>query len=158
MADLYASEEAQQILQIAIAKETESGDLTRTQLAEIAAELNIAPETLWSAEREWMALQSESAQQAIFNQQRRQQFQHDLVRYGIVNGSLLLLSLWIFNWLLGLAGFIAIAWGVALTLQGLRAYQSSGYRYQRDFEKWQRKERMKRSVSHFFNRFLGALF
>ena len=44
--DLYASEDAQQILQIAIAKETEAGELTRAQLAEIASELNIAPETL----------------------------------------------------------------------------------------------------------------
>ena len=74
MADLYASEDAQQILQIAIAKETESGDLTRIQLAEIASELNIAPETLWSAEREWIALKSESSQQHLFNQQRRQNF------------------------------------------------------------------------------------
>ena len=56
MIDLYASEEAQQILQIAIAKETEGGELTRTQLMEIAAELNIAPETLMSAEREWLDL------------------------------------------------------------------------------------------------------
>ncbi|MEL6456526.1 MAG: hypothetical protein AAFQ40_17665, partial [Cyanobacteria bacterium J06623_5] len=67
MADLYASEDAQQILQIAIAKETESGELTRRQLSEIAAELNIAPETLWSAEREWQSLQTASAQQASFN-------------------------------------------------------------------------------------------
>ncbi|MFK8182329.1 MAG: 2TM domain-containing protein [Phormidesmis sp.] len=155
MADLYASEEAQQILQIAIAKETESGDLTRTQLAEIAAELNIAPETLWSAEREWIALQSESSQQAIFNQQRKQKFQHHLIRYCIVNAFLLLLNL-LMTGGVGFAGFVAITWGVALALHGLRAFQSSGYRYQQDFEKWRRRQQVKRSVSNFFNRFLGA--
>ncbi|MEM6448761.1 MAG: 2TM domain-containing protein [Cyanobacteria bacterium P01_D01_bin.105] len=155
MADLYASEEAQQILQIAIAKETESGDLTRTQLAEIAAELNIAPETLWSAEREWVALQSESSQQSIFNQQRRQNFHHHVIRYGIVNTFLLLLNLLLFNGV-GIVGFVAITWGVALTLHGLRAYQTSGYRYQKDFEIWHRRQQVKRSVSNFFNRFLGA--
>ena len=155
MADLYASEEAQQILQIAIAKETESGDLTRTQLAEIAAELNIAPETLWSAEREWIALQSESSQQAIFNQQRKQKFHHHLMRYSIVNAFLLLLNL-LMTGGVGFVGFVAITWGVALTLHGMRAYQSSGYRYQKDFEKWRRRQQVKRTVSNFFNRFLGV--
>ena len=109
MANLYASEEAQQILQIAIAKETESGDLTRTQLAEIAAELNIAPETLWSAEREWIALKSESSQQALFNQQKRQKFHHHLMRYCIFNSFLFLLSL-ATGWY-GLLVLVAITWG-----------------------------------------------
>ena len=155
MADLYASEEAQQILQIAITKDTESGELTRVQLAEIAAELNIAPETLWSAEREWITMQSESSQQAVFNQQRRQRFQHHLMRYGIVNAFLLLLNL-LMTGGTGFVGFVAITWGIALTLHGLRAYQSNGYRYQRDFEKWRRRQQVKRSVSNLFSRFLGA--
>ena len=120
MVDLYASEEAQQILQIAIAKETEAGELTRTQLAEIAAELNIAPETLWSAEREWIDLKSTSTQQAIFNQQRRQKFQHHLIRYSIFNSFLLLLNLLAGGY--GFALFVALAWGIGLSLhawQGL---------------------------------------
>ena len=53
MTELYVSENAQQILQIAIAKETEAGELTRTQLMEIAAELNISSETMQLAEQEW---------------------------------------------------------------------------------------------------------
>ncbi|MEO0647788.1 MAG: 2TM domain-containing protein [Cyanobacteria bacterium J06650_10] len=154
MADLYASEEAQQILQIAIAKETEAGDLTRTQLAEIAAELNIAPETLWSAEQEWIALKSEASQQALFNQQKRQRFHHHLIRYGIFNSFLLLLSI-AMSWY-GLFWFVAIAWGCAATLHGWRAYQSSGYRYQKDFESWQRRQQVKQSVKSLFNRLLNA--
>ena len=155
MADLYASEDAQQILQIAIAKETESGDLTRIQLAEIASELNIAPETLWSAEREWISLQSESAQQQLFNQQRRQDFQGHLVRYGIVVGFLGLLSL-SFGWVAPMATFVGLVWGIPLTLQGTRAYSSSGYRYQKDFEKWSRKRKVKQSVRSLFNRLLNV--
>ena len=154
MADFYASEDAQQILQIAIAQETESGELTRLQLAEIAAELNIAPETLWSAEREWVALQSESAQQQLFNQQRRQDFQHHLTRYGIVVGFLAVLGL-AFGWM-PFATFVGLAWGIPLTLHGMRAYSSSGYRYQKDFEKWSRRQQVKRSVRSLFNRFLNA--
>ncbi len=155
MADLYASEEAQQILQIAIAKETESGELTRQQLSEIATELNIAPETLWSAEREWLSLKSESAQQLVFNQQRRQNFQHHLIRYSVVNGFLLLLNLSISGGI-GFAAFFILTWGIGLALHGLRAYQSSGYRYQRDFENWQRRQKVKQSVLGIFNRFINT--
>jgi 2TM domain len=154
MLDLYASEEAQQILQIAIAKETEAGELTRAQLAEIAAELNIAPETLWSAEREWIDLKSTSSQQAIFNQQRHQKFQHHLIRYSIFNSFLLLLNLLAGGY--GFALFVALAWGIGLSLHAWRAYQTSGYRYQKDFEQWQRRQQVKRSMSSLFNRLLGA--
>ena len=154
MIDLYASEEAQQILQIAIAKETEAGELTRTQLAEIAAELNIAPETLWSAEREWIDLKSTSTQQALFNQQRRQKFQHHLIRYGIFNSFLLLLNLLAGGY--GFAMFVALAWGIGLSLHGWRAFQTTGYQYQKDFEKWQRRQQVKRSMSNLFNRFLNV--
>ncbi len=154
MVDLYASEEAQQILQIAIAKETESGELTRVQLAEIAAELNISPETLWSAEREWIDLKSTSSQQAIFNQQRRQKFQHHLIRYGIFNSFLLLLNLLAGGY--GFALFVALAWGIGLSLHAWRAYQTSGYRYQKDFEQWQRRQQVKRSMSNLFNRLLNV--
>jgi hypothetical protein len=154
MLDLYASEEAQQILQIAIAKETEAGELTRTQLAEIAAELNIAPETLWSAEREWIDLKSTSSQQAIFNQQRHQKFQHHLIRYSIFNSFLLLLNLLAGGYSFAL--FVALAWGIGLSLHAWRAYQTSGYRYQKDFEQWQRRQQVKRSMSNLFNRLLGA--
>lgn len=154
MLDLYASEEAQQILQIAIAKETEAGELTRTQLAEIAAELNISPETLWSAEREWIDLKSTSSQQAIFNQQRHQKFQHHFIRYSIFNSFLLLLNLLAGGY--GFALFVALAWGTGLSLHAWRAYQTSGYRYQKDFEQWQRRQQVKRSMSNLFNRLLGA--
>ncbi len=154
MASLYASEEAQQILQIAIAKETEVGELTRIQLVEIAAELNIAPETLLSAEREWTALKSESAQQHLFNQQRRQKFRHHLIRYGIVNSFLLLLNLLLGGY--GFAAFVALGWGIGLALHGYKAYQSSGYRYQKDFETWQRRQQVKQSVRSFVSRLLNA--
>ena len=40
MDKLYAMEDAQRILQIAIAQETESGELSQQQLLEIAEELN----------------------------------------------------------------------------------------------------------------------
>ncbi|MGB3293192.1 MAG: 2TM domain-containing protein [Phormidesmis sp.] len=152
MADLYASEDAQQILQIAIAKETEHGELTRVQLAEIATELNIAPETLWTAEREWLDLKSESTRQMLFNQERRQKFQHHLIRYGIFNGFLLLLNLLFGGY--GVAAFVILTWGIGLALHGWRAYQTSGYKYQKDFENWQRRQQVTQSMRNLFNRVL----
>ncbi|MEL6939227.1 MAG: 2TM domain-containing protein [Cyanobacteria bacterium J06598_1] len=154
MAELYASEEAQQILQIAIAKETEVGELTRKQLAEIATELNIAPETLWSAEREWIALKSDASQQAIFNQQKRQRFHHHLIRYSIFNSFLLLLNLLAGGY--GFAAFVALTWGIPVVLHGWRAHQASGYRYQKDFESWKRRQQVKQSMQSFFNKLMNA--
>ncbi len=154
MADLYASEDAQQILQIAIAKETEQGELTRVQLSEIAAELNIAPETLWTAEREWLDLKSESTQQMLFNQERRQKFQHHLIRYSIFNSFLLLLNLLFGGY--GIAVFVALIWGIGLALHGWKAYQTSGYKYQKDFENWRRRQQVSQSMRSFFNRLLNA--
>lgn len=155
MTELYASEDAQQILQIAIAKETESGELSRSQLVEIAAELGIASETLFSAEREWLSLKGEAAEQFVFNQQRKQKFQHHLVRYSIINGFLVLLDL-LTGGGLGWSLFLLFPWSTGLALHGWQAYQLSGYRYQTEFENWRRRQRVKQSVNKFVNRLLGA--
>jgi hypothetical protein len=92
--------------------------------------------------------------QAMFNQQRRQKFQHHLIRYGIFNGFLLLLNLLASGY--GFAAFVALSWGIGLVMHGWRAYQSSGYRYQKDFENWRRRQQVKQSVSSLFNRLLNA--
>lgn len=155
MTELYASEDAQQILQIAITKETEVGELSRHQLAEIASELGIAAETLWSAEREWLSLKGEAAEQFVFNQQRKQKFHHHLVRYSIINGFLILLDLLTGSGL-GWSFFILLPWSTGLALHGWQTYQLSGYRYQTEFENWQRRQRVKQSVNKFVNRLLGA--
>ncbi|MEO1620400.1 MAG: 2TM domain-containing protein, partial [Cyanobacteria bacterium J06632_3] len=89
-----------------------------------------------------------------FNQQKRQKFQHHLIRYGIVNGFLLLLNLLAGGY--GVALFIALAWGIGIALHGWRAYQTSGYRYQKEFEQWQRRQQVKQSMNNFFNRLLKA--
>ena len=53
--EIYRQEDAQQILQLAIARQAEEGELSRVQLFEIAAELNIAPADIQAAELEWFA-------------------------------------------------------------------------------------------------------
>ncbi|MEL6456301.1 MAG: 2TM domain-containing protein, partial [Cyanobacteria bacterium J06623_5] len=75
-------------------------------------------------------------------------------RYGIVISFLLLLNLLAGGY--GVAAFIAIAWGAVLALHGWRAYQTSGFRYQKDFENWRRKQQVKQSVYGFLNRLLSV--
>ena len=71
MSELYAAEDAQRILQIAIAKDIESGELSKTQLLEIATELGIQADTLWAAEREWRDLKDEAQEQSLFQEYLR---------------------------------------------------------------------------------------
>ncbi|MEM6351296.1 MAG: 2TM domain-containing protein [Cyanobacteria bacterium P01_D01_bin.14] len=155
---LYAAEDAQRILQLAIAKDTESGELSRAQLVEIAGELGIAASTLYAAEREWLGLKGELAEQQDFQAYRRQKFKHHLVRYGIVNGFFVLSDL-LLGGGLGFSLYIALFWGIGLSLQAWKTSQREGYRYQKEFEQWKRKRLMQRSVGKLVsrvNRLLGA--
>jgi 2TM domain len=153
--DLYSAEDAQHILQIAIARDTESGELSRAQLLDIAAELGISSETLRSAEQEWLALKDQSQEQKLFQDHQRQRFQHHLVRYGIINGFFVAIDL-LLGGGLGFSLYIALVWGMFLALHGWRTYQTSGYRYQQDFEKWRRNRLVKQTFGKLVNRFLGA--
>ncbi|MEM6424088.1 MAG: 2TM domain-containing protein [Cyanobacteria bacterium P01_H01_bin.119] len=155
MTELYASEEAQQILQIAIAKETEAGELSRSQLLDIASELGISGETLQAAEQEWLIRKDELKEQAIFNQYRRQRFQHHLIRYFVVNGFLFLIDL-----LLGggvqFSLFIMLIWGLVIALHAWQTFWPSHFRYDEEFQKWRRNRQIRRSFSNFVNRLLGT--
>ncbi|MEM9980167.1 MAG: hypothetical protein AAF808_21290, partial [Cyanobacteria bacterium P01_D01_bin.2] len=72
MEKLYPMEDAQRILQLAIAQESESGQLSHQQLLEIADELNISPATLQTAEQEWHIIKRKAKDHQLFQQQRRQ--------------------------------------------------------------------------------------
>ncbi|CCQ67278.1 hypothetical protein CWATWH0402_3087 [Crocosphaera watsonii WH 0402] len=50
----YRKEEVQEILHLAIARKTEVEELSRTQLWEIAAELDIDADVLQVAENDWL--------------------------------------------------------------------------------------------------------
>ena len=135
MNDLYPSEDAQQILQIAIARQTESGELSRAQLLEIASELGISEETLWLAEQEWLSLRGVAKDQQTFDEYRRQRFQHHLVRYIVVNLFLLLLNFLIggsLTWSL----YVVLGWGLGLALHAWSTFQPKGFKYEEEFQKW----------------------
>jgi fatty acid desaturase len=153
---LYPAEDAQQILQIAIARETESGELSRTQLLEIAAELGITPDTLLAAEQEWQVRKFELADQKLFDQQRRQRFQHSLSQFVIFGGFSLGLNFLAGGWLIWPIYLIFGPWALGLIWDAWRIYRHNDYSYTQEFERWRRKKQMKRAVNRFFGWISGS--
>lgn len=149
----YRSEDAQQILQIAIARQAEVGELTRTQLFEIAAELNIAPTDIMAAEQEWLMRQGELSERQSFDRSRQGWFRSRLMRYLIVGSFFLglqILTGWNF-WL-----YPILALGVSAALSAWKTYGLSEEDYNLAFQQWRQRQRLKQSVTSLVNRCLGV--
>lgn len=154
MIELYRSEDAQQILQIAIARQAEVGELTRSQLFEIAAELNIAPADIEAAEREWLTRQGETVERNAFNLQRRHRFQQRFAKFAIVNSFLVVLNLLSgsgLSWSL----YILLFWGVGMALDAWKTFRLGGEDYEEAFLRWRQRRQLKKSVSTLVNRVLS---
>jgi hypothetical protein len=154
--DTYQQEDAQQILHLAIARQAEAGELSRVQLFEIAAELNISSADLQAAEQEWLAQRGESVERTEFDQVRRRKFQHHLVKYLIINGFFVVIDLMITGGSLTWSRYIALLWGMGLALDAWKTYHSGSEGYETAFQQWRQKRRLKRSVNNLINRWLGA--
>ncbi|MGD1905753.1 MAG: 2TM domain-containing protein [Leptolyngbyaceae cyanobacterium] len=152
---LYLAEEAQAILQIAITRDAEGGELTRPQLLEIAAELGISETTLIEAEKTWQVQRTEQVERTAFNQFRLQRFQHHVIRYGVVNVFLMALNYLAadrLSWSL----YILLIWGLALALQGWNTFRPDDYQNNEAFDKWRRRQQIKRSLNRFMDWLLGT--
>jgi hypothetical protein len=144
--DSYSQEDIQGILHLAIAKYPNDEELSRQQLWEIAAELDISTSEIQAAEQDWLTQKAAEGQRSAFNLVRRQKFQRKLTKYAIVNTFLVS-----FNFLL--AGtlswslYILLFWGLGVALSGWKAYQSSGEEYERAFQRWSFQNEVKQSVA-----------
>jgi hypothetical protein len=150
----YRSEDAQQILQIAITRQAETGELTRSQLFEIAAELNIAPADILAAEREWQTRQGELVQRQAFDRARQSRFHSRLIKYLIVGGFFLLLDF--FTGWHGWSLLLLLGWGVSVALAAWKTYCLSEEDYNTAFQAWRQRQQLKRSVTSLVNRCLGV--
>lgn len=152
----YRSEDAQQILNIAIARQAETGELTRAQLLEIASELNIAASDIVAAEQEWVLRQGELAERQRFDQMRQGRFRSRLIRYAIIAGFLLTLTLvapaWLTSWVI-----VPMLWalGFGTALAAWKTYGLSQEDYNNAFLQWRQRQQLKRSVVGLLNRCLG---
>ena len=153
--EVYRSEDAQAILQIAIAQQTEDGELTRTQLLEIAQELGISSMTLTQAEQAWQLQRLEKDDLQAFSEFQRQRFQSHLIRFVVLNVVLLLVNVMTtgnLSWAL----YILLFWGAALGLQAWHTLQPNNHRYRQEFEKWRRRQKFKKSFNRVIDWLLGT--
>lgn len=147
----YHQEDIQQILNLAIARQPDGGELSREQLMEIAAELGISTESLLQAEQEWLLQQQERQKHHEFNFYRRSQLKRRFGKYLIVNLFLVCLNLLTagqLSWSL----YILLFWGLGLGLNAWDTYQSQGEEYERAFQKWYRKHQLTQVARSLYSR------
>ncbi len=144
--DSYSQEDIQQILNLAIARHTTDGELSRQQLWEIASELDISQTAIQAAERDWLEQKIIDGKRRAFNLYRRQKFQQKLTNFAIVNTFLVSLNFMAagtLSWSL----YILLFWGLGVALNGWKAYQTKGEAYEREFQRWSFQNEVKQTVA-----------
>ncbi len=143
----YSQEDVQQILQLAMVSRQVTNDekLSRQQLLEIAAELEIDPQSLQLAEQDWLTQRTLEKKRAAFNTYRRDKLKQKGIRYIIVNSFLVALNL-ISSGTISWSVYILLIWGLALSLTTWKTLQTQGEAYDRAFERWNFNQEMKTSV------------
>ncbi|MCC3526993.1 MAG: 2TM domain-containing protein [Microcoleus sp. PH2017_22_RUC_O_B] len=153
---IYGAEDAQGILQLAIARRQDDGELSRVQLFEIGAELGISEQDIVAAEQQWLATRGESQEKLVFNSYRRGKLRKNLTKYGIVNTFLVLFNLagsHELSWSL----FILLAWGLGLSLNAWNVYQTEGEDYEQAFQRWRLKKQVGESIGTATDKFVKWL-
>ncbi len=151
----YTQEDIQQILQLAIAHKAERDDLTREQLLEIAAELDIDRQSLEAAETQWFQLKTLAQKRRAFDLYRRNQFKQKATRYLIVNTFLVsfnLLLVGTLSWSL----YILLFWGLAIALNAWKTFQCQGEEYERAFQRWELQNEIKRTAATLWDKLQRA--
>ena len=152
----YSQEDVQQILQLAIAHQADDDkEFSHEVLLEIAAELDISPETLKLAEDDWVTKQGEIEHRQAFNAHRQRRFKKRIGNYTIANTFLLMMDLLTgggINWSL----FILLFWGMFVALDGWNTFQTKGDDYEAAFQRWYRNHQLKRSFNNLVNKFFKA--
>lgn len=138
----YQSEEAQEILQLALLQRSDGGELSRTQLLEMAEELEIPLDILRAAEQNWLERQEESSQRLAFERDRWVLLKQQVGQYAIANSFLVLLNLAMdrsLSWSL----YVLLLWGMGLSLKLWQTAQTTGGAYERAYGRWQRRHQIK---------------
>jgi 2TM domain len=153
----YSQEDIQQILNLALTRKNADGDLefSHQQLVEIAEEMDIDLSTLNAAELDWAKSRSSSQQRAEFDLYRRQQFQKGLGKFAITNSFLVALNVIAiggtgFLWSVYVLSF----WGLSVALTGWNVYQLKGEEYERKFQSWISKRKIRKTIHGTIAKFL----
>lgn len=151
----YSQEAVQEILYLAITRKSDQEELSREQLWEIAAELDIDSDSLAAAEQDWLNHQSLERKRQEFNNYRQAQFRQKLIRYLIVNGFLMIIDLLAVG-MLTWSRFILLIWGLVLVLDAWKTWQTQGEAYEQAFQRWNLKNEMRQSLVSLWNRIRKA--
>ena len=151
----YRKEEVQEILHLAIARKTEVEELSRSQLWEIAAELDIDADVLQLAENDWLLQQQRQEKKDEFNQDRQGQLKRKVIRYAIINSFAMLLN-FLAAGTLSWSLYILLFLGLPLTLDTFKTFQKEGEEYEKAFQQWYLKKEIKASISSVWNRIKTA--
>ncbi|MEM9542634.1 MAG: 2TM domain-containing protein [Cyanobacteria bacterium P01_E01_bin.42] len=141
----YQQEEIQQILQIAIARQTESDELTEAQLQEVAADLGISSTSLQEAQQEWLQQKLEQTKRQAFNLYRQERFRQKTITYSIVGIFLVAFDL-IGGGGMSWSRYTILIAGLLVALSAWKAFQTEGETYERDFSRWETKRQIKQTV------------
>jgi 2TM domain len=154
---VYTQEEIQNILNLAIADHAYQGEFSRSQLLEIASELGISNAVLQKAEQTWMRSKDDLAKREEFNQHRRTELKQKLVRFGIVNVGVLALNTLVgLGFLWPLYVLVLVGWSVSLGLKAWNVFYLDGEAYEQAFQRWYRKNQVRKVVSHWLGRWLSV--
>ncbi|WP_009633490.1 2TM domain-containing protein [Synechocystis sp. PCC 7509] len=142
----YSQEDIQQILSIAIARQSDDTEFSYQQLVEIAEELEITPEALQQSEIDWRSQNTIVRQKQTFDLFRRNKLKKKLGNYAIANSFLVLLDL-LNSGDLSWSLYILLIWGLKVGLDSWNTYYSNGEEYERAFQRWSGQNQLKQSVN-----------
>jgi hypothetical protein len=159
----YSQEDIQQILNLAIASQSSSGEFSREQLLEIAAELSIPASEIQKAEQAWQQKNSLMQRRKDFDAYLRAKLQHRTGRFLIVNAFLMglnsltgLSALMIFS--LPWSAYPVLIWGMFLALDAWYVLRAKGEAYEEEFQRWDRKHQLRQLMYHWQGRLQNLLF
>lgn len=141
----YNQEEIQKILELALSRQVETEELSREQLWEIGTELGIDLSVLQQAEQDWLNQKEISVQHLEFDQYRRDCLKQKAVRYCIVNGFVTALDL-ITTHHLSFSLYLVLIWGLGLSLETWKTFQTKGESYEQAFQRWRLRQELKTSL------------
>jgi hypothetical protein len=151
--EFYDREQMEQILHLAIARQTDNDDelISRQQLEEIALEIGIDSESFQAAEKEWLVKQKVEQKQLAFNSYRQNRLQQKVFKYLLVNTFLVSINL-LAGGTLSWSLYILLFWGVLLANTAWKTFQLRGEEYERAFKNWEFKHQIKQSVNIFWDK------
>ncbi|MFM5892568.1 MAG: 2TM domain-containing protein [Dolichospermum sp.] len=148
----YTQEDVQQILQLAISRQVNDNnqEFSYQQILEIAKELQISPDNLQQAERDWLVKQSEVEQRQAFNLYRRSKFKKRLGNYAIIN--IFFLAMDSLSGGISWSLYILVASALAISLDIWNTFQTKGEDYEIAFQRWNRNHQIKQTINTVLNR------